>query len=241
MPAAAACKIFIIGTGRSGTHWVGQILASHPDIHVTVEQDPMFRWAITMALHPNSRAELLPQLIKCYRDEHDEVLPRHYADKSHPNIWIAQELSQGLPDALFLAIERNPYATIASMLQHKGVQQWFARWREFPVPNRFLGLTAEIAPRYDTLSLSTKCALRWLSHHEELVRLSDVLGPRLLVLEYDRLQTDTARELDKIESFVGLQTPLPAPEIKTESLDAWRTSLNADDQAAIKAVIDKLA
>ena len=43
-------KIFVIGSGRSGTHWVGYILEAHPDIHVTIEKPqssnglPRWRW-----------------------------------------------------------------------------------------------------------------------------------------------------------------------------------------------------
>ena len=33
--------IFVIGTGRSGTHWIGYILAAHPDIRATIEVSPI--------------------------------------------------------------------------------------------------------------------------------------------------------------------------------------------------------
>jgi hypothetical protein len=142
---AGSKKIFVIGTGRSGTHWLGQILQAHPDIHVTVEAPPIFAWSTAMALDPRQSPVLLPQLIRQYEIEHAAVAPRHYADKSHPNIWHAEDLAARLPDAVFLGIQRNPFATVASMLEHAGVLAWHERWREFPVPNRFLGITLENA------------------------------------------------------------------------------------------------
>lgn len=34
--------IFVTGTGRSGTHWLGFSLGDHPEVQSTVETQPMF-------------------------------------------------------------------------------------------------------------------------------------------------------------------------------------------------------
>lgn len=224
----AARKIFVIGTGRSGTHWLGHILEGHPDIHVTIERPPIFTWATEMALDPARKPALLPELIRAYRAEHEAVAPKHYADKSHPNIWHAEDLAAALPDAVFLGIRRNPLATVASMLKHAGVLQWQERWREFPVPNRFLGITAENRDAYGKMPTAARCALRWRSHWERLETLRDALGARLLVLDYEDLIRDAAAQLARLGGFLGLATPIPTPEVRTESLDRWRDELPPD-------------
>jgi hypothetical protein len=68
-----------------------------------------------------------------------------YLDKSHPNIWIADKIKEEFPEAKFVGIERNPFATVSSMLKHRGVMKWHRDWKSFPVPNRFLGIDGNIS------------------------------------------------------------------------------------------------
>ena len=234
-PRAAPLKIFVVGTGRSGTHWLGHILQSHPDIHVTVEAPPIFAWATEMALDPRKQPLLMPQLVRQYELEHAAVAPRHYADKSHPNIWHAEQLAERLPDAVFLGTQRNPYATVASMLKHKGVLGWHDRWREFPVPNRFLGITDENAAAYDALPPAAKCALRWRSHADRMEELRAVLGERLHVVRYEDLILEPESAVARITAFLRLAVPIPHPAIKAESLDRWREELSAEAQRHVAA------
>lgn len=120
-------KVFILGTGRSGTHWLGYILESHPDCVATIETRGIFRRVTRMALDPTLRPRLLPGLLRRYRLRHALAVPSHYVDKSHPNLWLAEALADAFDDALFVGIVRNPYATVASMLRHEGVLEWHRR------------------------------------------------------------------------------------------------------------------
>lgn len=161
-------KIFIVGTGRSGTHLVGYILGSHPDVRATIEVNPGFRWVTEMAINPSTREKHYWKLVWYYRWQHFRSVPNHYVDKSHPNLWIAHRLAETFPKALFLGIQRNPYATVASMINHEGVRKWHERWLEFPIPNRFLGIAESDVAEYEQRSLATKCAMRWKAHHDRL-------------------------------------------------------------------------
>lgn len=229
-------KIFVVGTGRSGTHWLGQILQSHPDIHVTVEAPPIFTWATEMALDPRKKPDLLPRLVRQYEFEHRAVAPRHYADKSHPNIWQAEDLAARLPDAVFLGIQRNPFATVASMLQHPGVLAWHERWHAFPTPNRFLGITADNQADYASLPPAVKCALRWRSHALRMDELRAVLGGRLLIIRYEDLIVAGPREAARLTDFLRLSVPIPPPSANSGSLDRWRQELPAEVQRQIASV-----
>lgn len=221
--------IFVVGSGRSGTHWLGHILASHPDLHVTIEDPRFFTSATAMAMNPQLQSELLPELVRGYRAEAANVAPKRLADKSHPNIWHAEQLLAALPEALFVGIQRDPWGTSASMLQHTGVLGWHRRWREFPVPNRFLGITEDVAYSYDELSEATRCALRWKSHHDQMRLLQDTLGEHLLVVDYKQLILEPAPVLEQLVAHLSLSAAFPTPETKSDSLDRWRNEL-ADDQ-----------
>ena len=119
--------VFVIGTGRSGTHWLGYSLGNHPEVRATVEMKPMFGLSTRMALDASLESQLFGKLKRAYQWQLLRSAPRLYLDKSHPNIWIAEKLKDAFPKSQFVAIERNPYATVASMMKHKGVSAWHKR------------------------------------------------------------------------------------------------------------------
>ena len=88
-PEPRSLKIFVLGTGRSGTHWLGNIMAAHPSIAATVEKPPAFTWVVELAMQPGKMDRLFPKLVRRYRYEHVDIEPRHFLDKSHPSLWIA--------------------------------------------------------------------------------------------------------------------------------------------------------
>jgi Sulfotransferase family len=227
-------KIFVIGSGRSGTHLVGNILDSHPDIAATIEEPEIFEAVTTMALDPRREADLFPRLVDLYVEAHARVPDKHYADKSHPNIWLAEDLAASFDEAVFVGIQRNPHATVASMLRHDGVTVWHERWRDFPVPNRFLGIDEALAAEYEALPLETKFAIRWRAHADQMARLREILGPRIMYLDYDRLLQDE-RVIGDLQEFLELDRPFPPFEMKMDSLDKWRSQLSDDQVAAVSA------
>jgi hypothetical protein len=226
-------KLFVIGSGRSGTHWLGYILDSHPQVRATIETPLIFEMVTAMALDPSRRPELFPRLVDLYKREHQKAPGYHYADKSHPNVWLAEELADALPDALFLGIQRDPFATVASMLKHDGVTVWHRRWREFPVPNAFLGISEPIAARYDELSLAAQFGIRWRAHADQLAKLQACLGDRIRVLSYEDLSQDPHGLVDELGVYLGLDSPFPPVEVKRASLSRWRDELTPDQIADV--------
>jgi hypothetical protein len=144
-------------------------------------------------------------------------------------MWLAEELIGSFPNALFLGIQRNPYATVASMMAHKGVSAWHKRWKEFPVLNRFLGLTENAVEGYDDLSLAAQCAMRWLSHQQRMQQLRGVLGRALMVIEYEDLARVPQEIVLTLARFLELREPIDTPYVKTESLYKWRAQLTPAD------------
>lgn len=227
--ASVSKKILIIGTGRSGTHWLGYILGRHPEIRATIEVGPGFYWVTQMALDPSTRDQYYSKLAWYYRWQHLRSVPKHYLDKSHPNLWIADRLAETFDDALFLGIQRNPYATVASMLNYEGVQKWHKRWKEFPVPNEFLGINEGDVNSYDNISMTKKCAKRWKSHYDEMERIKSSLESKVLVIRHEDLILDTGSVLNKICNFVNLESPLKVNNVDYSTLNKWRDRLTGRD------------
>jgi hypothetical protein len=231
-------KIFVIGSGRSGTHLAGYLLGSHEEIVATIEEPKIYKAVAAMAIDPRLEEEVFPRVVDLYGEAHAEEPEKHYADKSHPNIWLAEKLADTFDDAVFIGMQRKAHPTVASMLRHGGVGKWHLKWRSFPIPNRFLGITEELADGYDELSMEEKFAIRWKAHAEEMARLRSSLGEdRLRVVEYERLVGDQAAVASELQEFLGLSQPFPPYEMRADSLDKWRDQLSAEQIAAIDAVI----
>lgn len=229
--------VFVIGTGRSGTHWLGYSLGDHTEVFATIEEQPMFGFSTQIALDPSLKTSLFTKLTTSYEEQISNTTRQVYLDKSHPNIWITEPLKAKFPNALFIGIERNPYATIASMLKHKGVLSWHDRWQEFPIPNRFLGITEKHADNYDDIPIENKCAMRWLAHHNEMTRLKGILGTDLFVMSYESFAHNTEKEIIKLQNFLRLNKPIPVPEVRKESLDKWQKQLSKEQLANIEEVV----
>ncbi|QBG46593.1 sulfotransferase [Verrucomicrobia bacterium S94] len=229
--------VFVIGTGRSGTHWLGYSLGNHPEVRATVEDKPMFNLSTRMALNPALEDKLFKPLVRAYKWQLFKSAPRLYMDKTHPNIWIAEKLLEAFPNALFLGIERNPYATVASMMKHGGVSAWHKRWREFPIPNRFLGITQDLADRYDRIPFASQCAMRWLAHHNRMNELRGTLGDAFLLITYESFAHDTKATVDTLKQFLALKSPVPIPEVKKDSLNKWKHQLSDSELADIQKTV----
>jgi succinoglycan biosynthesis protein ExoU len=236
-PAYRPDPIFVLGTGRSGTHWVAWILEPHPELHTLIEKPPIFEWVTEMAIDATAEHRLLASLLERYRLEAGSARPKRLLDKSHPNIWLAERLAQAFPQAKFIGVLRDVYGTVASSLRHEGVSYWAENWEKYPVPNRFLGVHEGNREAYAKMSLAGRCAVRWQTHLHRLDELETTLGDRMIRLRYRDLQTKTAAELARLQGFLGFSAPIPSPEIKAESLERWKKDLSEQQIEEIRAVV----
>ena len=231
--------IFVLGTGRSGTTWVGRILDDHPEVAGSIERPRFFDPSREMALDPPSRQQKLPRLVRLYHYEIARVAPRHFADKSHTNIWIAELLAQQFPDAVFVGVRRSVYGTVASMLRHRGVQRWAENWRKYPLPNRFLGIEVGEGEWYESLDPAARHALRWSSHERRFAELRPILGAQLVELRYEDLQLNPEETLRAVQDAAHLQQPFRAPAAKRESLDRWQNELSSEQIEQIDSIVTR--
>ncbi|QGH36254.1 sulfotransferase [Gracilibacillus salitolerans] len=232
-------KIFVLGSGRSGTHLLGYVLDSHHLINATIEKPKIFTMATTIALNKEKKERLLPNLVRKYKIEHAKVAPKHYVDKSHSNIWISEELSSIFPNAKFIGIQREPYSVVASMLKHEGVLRWQKNWSDFPIPNEFLGITTENVSEYESMAPEERAALRWCSHAKKMDELKLSLGNRLMVINYESLVKNPEPCLVNIAKFLELHSPFPPYKMKIESLEKWKHQLSDTQIENIDNVVEK--
>jgi len=229
--------VFVIGCGRSGTHLIARSLSAHPLVHATIETEPVFGLSTAMALNAQLEQVAFEDLAGCYRSQLRRSRRRIYLDKSHPNLWVAERLKNEFREAQFIGMERNVFATVASMLKHRGVLQWHTRWKEFPIPNRFLGIDVETAAAYEDLPLVAKCALRWLAHRNRLTILARTLGKDLLVLSFEQLLSEPLASMRRLQSFLKLEQPIPVPCIDTTPLTKWHSELSDEQVSQIRDIV----
>jgi hypothetical protein len=228
-------KMFVLGNGRGGTHWLGRILSHHPEVSATVEKRAIFR-LVTALAQDQAPPGSYQRVVLRYRLEHARVSPLHYADKSHPALWFADRLHDSLPDSMFLAIIRDPYGSVASGLEHKGVREWVERWDG--KPSRFLGVTPDSIEEYRRLSTAGRLAVRWRAHAEHAEWLRQRLDPnRYLVISYTDLIVENETSLRRLTEFLHLTEPLSGPLPQPGSLTKWEQQLTEAQLAEIEAVV----
>jgi Sulfotransferase family len=229
-------KVFVLGNGRAGTHWVGRVLDDHPAVSATIEDRRIFRLVKALA-QDWTRPGAYQELVLRYRIEHARVAPLHYADKSHPALWFAERLHESLPDSQFIAIVRDPYGSVASGLMHVGVRGRIERWPG--TPSRFLGVTVVGIDEYQRLSTVGRLAVRWRAHVEQTERLSRLLDPtRYLVISYTDLVLNNEATLRRLTEFLHLSSPLSGPAPELGSLTKWQDLLSEVQIAEIEAVTE---
>jgi hypothetical protein len=229
--------VFIVGTGRSGTHLIAGVLASSPTLRVLIEKQPLFRWSAEMAADERRRPELFPRWTRRFRLEQFAAAPRVIVDKSHPNIWMVESLAAAFPASVFLGTRRGVHATVASMIKHGGFGWPETRWRALPLPNHFLGIEPEFVDEYASMSLPAQLAMRWISNERRLQDVRRVLGPRLFEVNYEEFVREPEVVSGKISRFLGLSGPLQLPAMKTDSIDRWCYELTPEDVAAIDSTL----
>ena len=215
-----ACgPVFIIGTGRSGTHFLCSCLNRFDqidDYYGGRESPRMFRYITRLTL----KQKALPQsVIGYYCRMQEKVAPSLFLDQTHPNIWHVEQLLKEFPKARFLAISRNVYSVMFSMTNHHGVYKWNTMHAEFPKPNAFLGITKENRRLYEEeLSDLQRGVFRWCAHQDRITYLAEKFPKAVLRMRYEDLHDDMDSQMERVARFLGVEKPRQFEPFKAESL-----------------------
>jgi hypothetical protein len=190
--------IFVVGTGRSGTHFTCRALAGFANI-----TDPLGgheNHDVLKEVASRRCITALPTSVLAYYSEarKAELSPGQVLlDQHHPNIFFFDQISQVFDDVIYLYPSRPVVQVVASMMRHRGVMSWYqvARdgfsplsfTRRVPVPNRFLGIRDKTD--LDTLPTHLLCALRVMAHNRLMAELA-AADPRCRMISYEALVRD---------------------------------------------------
>lgn len=231
--------LFILGTGRSGTHFLTQCLISHPeftDLMGGKENPYVFRDVVDLALNNCRDAEKIQRVLKKYKQLMKVASPKIFVDQSHPNLWLADKIAENIPGSMFVGIIRDPFSVAYSTTQHAGVSGWFDKWESFPLPNPFLGIGVADRECYVTMSIAEKSALRWISHVKRLGELKPILGDRLVIVNYEDLCNAGEDQMRRISEFLNVKNKFVMPFVTKESLYK-KNKLSNEDIELMKSTI----
>ncbi|MEO9870205.1 sulfotransferase family protein [Ekhidna sp.] len=216
---------FILGTGRSGTHLLGRIFGSHPSFKEYIEHPPFFDLVTEIATNPSSKKKLFPKLIKRYKKEFSILEEQLILEKSHPNLWLVEDLMPVFPNAKFYGIVRDLRSTVASMLNHEGVMLWYDKI-ELNAPSKFLGITDQNKHVFSDYPIEIKCAYRWYSHKEELDRLCEKFPNKVIEVNYEELIKDSDTLLQSIADSFNIPNLFSPEEFNPDSNSKWKETIS---------------
>jgi hypothetical protein len=221
---------FIVGCGRSGTHYLAQIIHTSEEVFLTYEDPEIFPYVVDHVLLSGKSLAPAIKKYKCYHKRHPI-----YVDKSHPNLFNVPELLSVFPIAKFIGIYRNVFETIASMLKHEGCAEWGVRYKQLKFPNEFLGLNADNFEKYESSTLAGRCAFRWFSSYSKLIQLDEVYADRFLLINYTDLIEHNESETKRVGDFLKVQLRCISPDRTCR--DKWKSELTAEQQQEIRDVL----
>jgi len=199
-------SLFIVGAGRSGTHFACRSLHGFENIFDMFrgEENPSLLKDITISslLHK----QYPPSAIDHYEKMKEITLRENiFLDQHHPNLFYISEITKTFPSAIFLYTERPTLQVVASMLKHPGVLSWFDVAKKnsgkIPFENQFLGIQER--DQLQDMKLYELCTLRVIGHHNR-AKLMKKRGFDVRFLNYENLLESQISEFENIFSRAEL-------------------------------------
>ena len=183
-------SLFIIGTGRSGTHFTCRSLRGFNNVFEPLNGKENGRLLKNIALSSINHKIFPQSALNYYKKIKNELeVGKIFLDQHHPNIFYITELNKIFSGPIFLYPQRPIVQIVASMLNHQGVLSWFEyakRKKISPVPieNQFLGI--QDPDQLKQLKLHELCALRVIAHQNRAILMKN-RGFDVRFLNYENL------------------------------------------------------
>lgn len=212
--------IFVIGTGRSGTHFLGRLIGENPSCNLLLEDKEIFPLCKEVNISEYGNKRKLKRLLNKYKKIIKKNKKKYIIEKSHQNIWIVEELQKEFPNAFFIGIERDVKQVVYSMMRHPGILKWF-NLLDTTKESHFLGINKGNIHLYDSLTLEEKCAIRWVAHKKRMEYLKHKIN-NLIVVDYNKICNDYHQEITKLEKLMNINLREYAELPNFESLHKFK-------------------
>jgi len=233
--------IFIIGTGRSGTHFLCSCLNEFEELddYFSGKESPyMFHEISALTV---SQKEIPPYVIGYYKHMQRKVSPKIFLDQTHPNIWNVETLIKEFPNSKFVAISRDVYSVAYSMKLHEGVSKWIKNHMNYPKPNKFLGINIQNENLYiNELTDLQRSVFRWCAHNRRLDDLAGKFPEFVIKVNYQDLHNDMWGEMRRLSKFLQVKEPVSVKEFNASSLHK-KDSFTNQEIAEINSALDLYA
>lgn len=239
--------IFVVGTGRSGTHFTLRCLREFTQAEDYLggaeHSRTLRRVAITaMKGKPLSGLACLRYRWLAARARRGDKV---FLDQHHPNLFHVDQLAALIPGAVFLYPDRPAVQIVASMLRHKGVSNWYADIRsgklDLPYPNPFFGLSS--ADEATSLPPHLLAMRRVLAHRRRAEAERQRNPGRFRFVPYADLVTDrqaTFAQVFTAEERLQLGPTVALEKSEPNALKKYLDVLTPSQIAEIEAADDRL-
>lgn len=237
--------VFVLGSPRSGTTYLGTLLSAIPGASYYFEP-PILKYYARLVYQGEVSTRRARRLYSWVFRVLRLVAPGRglrVIEKNPNHTWIAETLATFFPDARFVMIIRDGRDTALSLLEkpwHREDSVGSGRFEPggYPYgPYPHFYIERDRCDEYSSTDDITRCAWVWRRHTEELLRLQKSLPPGSWhLLRYEELLTNPDRTLDELLSFLEADTPesrLAVNEAAATghrgSIGRWRKQLSDAD------------
>ncbi|WP_404789620.1 sulfotransferase family protein [Altericista sp. CCNU0014] len=222
--------IFILGSSRSGTSILTDVLSFSPQLCNFSENDTVRRNMWSVVEHPELIHKGLPNLEKILVRLSGIKSGQRLLEKSPGHSLLAEELANYFVDAKFVHIVRDPRDVASSMLKHAWIKD---ELNEIHSVFWFRLIPLQFQKEWPTLSPWKRAILRWAVYVSSARKLSGQ-SDRYLEIRYEEFCDSPKTYLDKVLAFLELEKDesinAQLERVKPRSSFRWRTEDLKDDQ-----------
>lgn len=228
--------IFVCGAGRSGTHFVGDLLNTSDKVKLVDENGQVYVWLKRAAM---SRFPLLSRIYAIGAGTLAMFIGiSNYGKivvfKSHPSIWSYEVLNRIIPNAGFFIVKRSPQGMVSSMFRHEGVKSWYKLKGIYSGRRKMLGISARNRHEFDSYSPLLKFVVKWYVHDKRATEIA--MYSNVHVCQYDNLAIE--EEYRRIKEFVGFE--VDSSIFKKETTSKWKSLLTENQVIEIDNIIKNI-